>query len=287
MTRQLAACYDLSCNPPTYDAVSFLALLEHQRLQRGYDEIKLYVKPGPVGGFRKDSLWPRSIPERMEMKEKVLIPLLCNLPSVKTVHVSPLVPVDALALGQRWISLPNIVKALKLGMRPLRCSVDVNLGVPSKLITFTLREAEHWPLRNSRTDEWVRAAHVLARRGFHIIIIRDTHKKDDRLQLSSSNILVSSMASTDLTFRSCLYSKSCLNVGVNNGPMWMAIFMGVPVLMLRPTTNEARGCYDDTFFRKFGLPPGSQLPTSPENQRLVWEEDFHEVIVQHVEEMVS
>jgi len=61
--------------------------------------------------------------------------------------------------------------------------------------------------------------------------------------------------------------------------MWMSIFMDAPTLMLRPTTNKAGGCYDDRFYTRCGIPPGSQLPTSPRYQELVWMDDLYENIV--------
>ena len=79
-----------------------------------------------------------------------------------------------------------------------------------------------------------------------------------------------------------MYASAALNLGINNGPMWMAISMDVPVIMFRPTTNKAGMCFDDKFFRTNGLPPGSQLPTSPDYQKLVWEDDKADLIVKEV-----
>jgi ADP-heptose:LPS heptosyltransferase len=147
-------------------------------------------------------------------------------------------------------------------------------------VTLTLREAVHHPLRNSRGEEWVRAAAALRERGVDVVVVRDTAQASEPLVGAAT----SASASLSIEHRAELYASAALNVGINNGPMWMAVLMDVPVLMLRPTTNSARGGYDDKFYARCGVPRGSQLPTSPSYQRLVWEEDYCDNIVRAVEE---
>jgi hypothetical protein len=278
------ACYDLSRCPPTYDAVAFLALAELERQRTGSPNIDVVILPGPVDGFRRDNLWPHDIASRRQLRDNVLIPLMHLLPKVTSVSLrnnpSPHSgQVEGWGRGEYLVGLPNILRALKSNCRPLRGRQDTQ----EKFITFTLREAEHHRLRNSRTGEWIVAAHRLISKGYHVVIIRDTSKVDHRLP---DGIRHNRMAAFDLGTRASLYASSCLNVGVSNGPMWMSIFMDAPTLMLRPTTNEAGGCYDDTFFAQYGVKRGDQLPNSPPHQRLVWEEDYCDMIVQSVEDML-
>jgi hypothetical protein len=281
----LSACYDLARNPPTYDVVAFLALLELERVRLGAESVDLYIRPGPVGGFRHDNLWPRSIEAREKLRDRVLMPLCLLLPSIGDLYVgNP--PAHSVGVGERWISLPAILRALRQGCRPLRiCQFD---GTRTERvrgrITFTLREAEHHPLRNSRTEEWVTAAEELGRQGYQVLVIRDTARAEEPL---SGCVSTSPHASINLLRRAYFYATADLNVGICNGPMWMAVFMDVPVLMLRPTTNAAGGCYDDRFYTKCGLPPGSQLPSSPLHQRLAWCEDIAENIVRETVETMA
>jgi hypothetical protein len=118
------------------------------------------------------------------------------------------------------------------------------------------------------------------------MIIRDAAKKGEPLTGWGGGGHTT-RPSVDLALRASLYAEAKLNVGISNGPMWMAIFMDAPTLMLRPTTNEAGGCYDDRFFAEHGIKRGEQLPNSPPHQRLVWEEDTCDMIVRSVEEMLS
>lgn len=281
----MIACYDLSRCPPTYDVVAFLAHAELERLRRREDHIDVHILPGPQGGFRRDTLWPHSIAERRQLLENVVLPMCRLLPSVREVVVEDRrESVDGWGKGDYLISLPAIMSALRQGSRPLRANTPEPIAHDGPYITFTLREAEHHPLRNSRVAEWVRAANVLRLRGHQVAVMRDAAKAEAP---PIDNLQPSAVASTRLDLRAGAYARASLNVGICNGPMWMSIFMGAPTLMLRPTTNEAGGCYDDAFYARWGLPRGSQLPTSPPSQRLVWEEDTCDNIVRAVESMLA
>lgn len=274
----LTACYDLACNPPTYDVVAFLAHAELERLRLGAEAIDLHILPGPSGGFRRDSLWPRGVEERVALRDNLLAPLCWLLPNMQQVAVDHERWINGFGKSKKLISLPHILAALRQGCRPLRPQVPPQ--VRSKLVTLTLREAAHHPLRNSRVEEWVRAAVGLRGRGFDVVVVRDTVCAHEPL----AGTVTCPEASLNVECRAELYATAVLNVGINNGPMWMALLMDVPVLMLRPTTNSARGGYDDKFYARCGLPRGSQLPTSPPHQRLVWEEDYCDNIVRAVED---
>jgi len=278
------ACYDLSCNPPTYDVVAFLAHAEIERLRRGEESIYLRVLPGPAGGFRRDGLWPYSLEERRRLRDRVLLPLCRLLPSVVSTEVSgSRVGVDdAFGFRQRLISLPAIMSALRVDSRPLR---PRGIKPPRwrGLVTFTLREAEHHNLRNSRVDEWVAAARALRQSGYSVIVVRDYVHANETID----DVPTSQAAALDVAARAQLYAQADLNVGICNGPMWMAIFMNAPTLMLRPTTDAAGGCYDGMFYARHGLARGDQLPTSPPHQRLAWEDDSRDNIVRAVREMME
>lgn len=277
----MIACYDLARNPPTYDVVAFLANLEAERLRLAAPLIdNLVVAPGPVDGFRRDDLWPHGSEARRVLLQQVLIPLCKLLPSVAQVTTGA-APLGAWGRGAYAVGLPAMMTALRAGSRPLRAPSS-STPRSSKLVTFTLREAEHHPLRNSRVVEWLAAANELERRGYSVIFVRDSARADSAIEHFTCAV----QAAGDLHRRAELYAQAALNVGISNGPMWMSIFMDAPTLMLRPTTNAAGGCYDDAFFRRCGLPRGSQLPTSPAHQRLVWEDDLRDNITRGVEEML-
>lgn len=280
----MRACYDLATNPPTYDVCTFLGYIEKERIKNQHEAISLHILPGPHQGFRRDSLWPHSIEKRKALLRDVVVPMCNLLPSVHTLTVEPLrTPQFNGYYGNmaRFISLPNFLKVMSWGIRPLRYPTECEKS--SKLVTITLREAEHHPLRNSQVAEWLKAAKAIEKRGYDVVFIRDTEKCNEVL----GDVNSSQNASEDLMHRARWYSSAVMNLGINNGPMWMAILMDVPVLMLRPTTNKLGGCYDDSFFKHCGLPPGSQLPTSPPYQRIAWLDDTETNIVQSFDEVMS
>ena len=279
----MLAVYDLECNPPTYDVVAFLALAEIERKRLGDEYIDLHILPGPVGGFRRDSLWPRSIEERVALRENVLVPICHLLPSVRSVEVHSNRAYcfgGVFGYGQRKISFPAMMEAFKAGSRPLK-PITHCVKEP-RLITLTLREAEHHPLRNSQLEEWLAAYAELVQRGWTVVVIRDTIKVGAVLP---GAVIESPNASLNLHVRSQFYQRAVLNVGISNGPMWMALFMDVPTLMLRPCEAGPSG-YTAKYFERCGVPKNGQLPTSPPYQRLVWKDDTCENIVQAVEEMM-
>lgn len=279
----MIACYDLSRCPPTYDVVAFLALLELERKRIDADDIELHILPGPAGGFRQDLLWPHSIEERVALREKVLHPICTMLPSVRSVEVRSNRSVDGWGKDARFISLPAIVDALRRGSRPLRAPSVVSMHA-GPYVTFTLREASHHPKRNSRTADWVRAAlEIEDRTGTRVVVIRDTLCAREPLE----QVTTYPEASLDVMRRAALYAGAKLNVGISNGPMWLAVFLDAPVLMLRPTTNAAHGCYDDAFYARCGLPHGSSFPQNPPHQTLAWYDDTYDHIVRTVDEKLT
>jgi hypothetical protein len=279
------ACYDLARCPPTYDVVSWLVLAEVERLKRGEEYIDVRLMAGPNGGFRNNTLWPNSVEERQELLNKIVVPMCELLPSVKS--VMPVEFKDRATLmgqfgyGHYLISLKNIVKGMQANCRPLR-AVGVwddprqakYLGYEEpderKIVTITLRESDHHLRRNSKMKEWLRVAEWLEDRKYRVIIIRDTSKAKKPLdQLFET----SEESAIYLHERALLYSVAVMNLGVSNGPMWMALSMNLPVLMMRPTTESLGACYNSAFFKMCGVPVGGQLPNSPPYQRLVWNDE--------------
>lgn len=95
-------------------------------------------------------------------------------------------------------------------------------------MTITLREAEHWPERNSNVPEWLAAGKQIADRGFDVIFVRDNFKIDEPLP----GVGTFPAAARHLNSRADLYAMAACNMFVGNGPAWFALALDVPVLML-------------------------------------------------------
>jgi hypothetical protein len=268
----LEVCYDLQYSPPTYDITSSLCGYEEIRVRMGYDAINIFIAPGPRDGFRNDRLWPYTTEGRLQMLNRVAIPMCHLLPSVRSVTMLP----DRFHLSRvlkfantSYYGLMRQVEACRKGIRPLRPHGPIKPD--SKLVTITLREAEHWPERNSQVSEWVVAGDQIEHMGFRVVFARDTLKAEKPLD---DFALCSYSASVDLDARAQLYASALVNMGVSQGPLWMALAMDVPVLMLRPCHENLFGRTNGLeYFERCGIPRDGQMPGAPPWQRFVWEDD--------------
>jgi hypothetical protein len=268
----LTAYYDLAHSPPTYDIVAFLSAIEVERRARNVrDSLRVVFVPGPAGGFRQDKLWPHSIAERELMLDRVAVPMARMLPSCAAVDVlaeRPPAPAhESIGLNARLYGLFAHVRALRAGCRPLRPPEPVPAGY-ANVVTITLREAEHWPARNSDLDAWYIAARAIRDKGYQVMIVRDTRHAACRF----GEFNVSPEASIDLTARARLYAMAGLNLFVSNGPAWFAVALNVPTMIFKPVVEGLMPTCSAAYFARCGLPVGSQLPGAP-HQRIIWAPD--------------
>lgn len=262
----LTAYYDLSTSPATYDIVSFLCHIEKWRKKRG--PVRIVVLPGPNGGFRNDRFWPFSVEERSALFDRVALPLFGMLPdaSIEIATERPRPESDSIGYGARLYSFAYMVGALSKGIRPLRPAADREHD--GRLVTITLREAAHWPRRNSDAQAWTQAARAIADAGFRVVMVRDTRLADEPLE----RFEILPEASRDLEARAALYRAAACNLFVNSGPAWFSVALDAPTVILK-MISEGVPAVSAMNFVEYGLPPGRQWPTQPAWQRVIWEED--------------
>ena len=193
----------------------------------------------------------------------------------------------------------GLVDQIRSGVRPLRAHVQAPGGRHSDLVTITLREAEHWPSRNSNVAEWIKAAAVLRRLGLRVIFVRDTIKAGcpippqretfptREMALEAGTLIdaaegtafeTAPAASIDIPARAYLYASAMLNMGVNNGPMWLAAAMDAPTLVMRPLDDGPNLCKAEYFVRA-GIPSqDGTIPGMP-NVTIGWGTDSAENIL--------
>jgi hypothetical protein len=266
----LVAYYDLQTSPPTYDIVAFLLAVEHHRIRCGESSIAIRVLPGPVAGFRRDKYWPFTITGRNLMLNQVATPMARMLPSATEVSLwrTRLKPeANSIGYGRSLYGLRVLIECLKHGVRPLRAPNGGPQFNP-KLITMTLREAEHWPERNSNVAEWISAAKEIMARGHRVVIVRDTYFANVEIE----GIETSRESSLNLNARAQLYRSAACNLFVSNGPGWFALALDAPVLMMKPTTESINHCSSRSL-SACGLIPGQQIPNAPAYQKIIWDDD--------------
>lgn len=279
----LTAYYDLHVSPASYDVVAFLQAAESWRIEREAERLRIEILPGPWGGFRDDRFWPRTLGERRQMLDCVVVPMCRMLPSADIVlrqdRPERRDTREAMGFMAPHYGLRIQAEMLRHGVRPLRPAVDrgpiFRFGGQQQLVTITLREAEHWPERNSNVAAWCAAALEIERRGYDVLIIRDTRRAAEELP----GFLPHHEAALDLERRATLYRSAVCNMGVSNGPMWFTLALDAPVLMLKPTTENLMRTCTVEYFRACGIEPGGQIPGSPPYQQIVWAEDTTENIL--------
>jgi hypothetical protein len=269
--------YDLGCSPPTFDALSALCHIEQMRQETGSSEsIEISFIPGPSGGFRRDSLWPYTVEERNKLLHNVAIPLCWLLPAVSMVSIATTRPSSGIGVGRKLYGLDRQVEACRKGIRPLRPRQQVR-SHPG-LITMTLREAEHWPERNSNISEWVKAAEALQRCGHRVVIVRDERYAHEPI----AGLPTDAQAACQIKPRADLYASASLNLFVSNGPAWLSMAMDLPTIIFRPGDDKLGRAFGREHFRRCGIEWGGQMPGAPAYQRLVWSDDTADNIVEAV-----
>lgn len=272
----LTAYYDLQCAPPTYDIVAFLCEAERQRRRRGCDAVAIEILPGPAGGFRQDSLWPHSIAERWHMLRQVALPMALMLPpaSVKLCEGRPPHPAPASIGWQGSLyGLRLQIECMREGVRPLRPAREA--ARDPRLVTMTLREAEHWPQRNSNVQQWRAAGEIIAAWGYDVVVVRETRFANMPL----GALRIDAQAARDLDARAALYRSAACNMFVSNGPAWFALALDAPALMLKPTVENLMSTCSAAYFRSCGIERGGQIPGAPSWQRIDWRADSCGAIV--------
>jgi hypothetical protein len=212
---------------------------------------------------------------RRQMLDRVVIPMCKMLPSADVVvrndRPDRRDTRDGMGFLTSLYGLRMQVEVMAEGIRPLRA--PSSLPEP-KLITITLREAEHWPGRNSNTEAWAQVARELER-GYRVVVVRDTLRALEPLE----GIETDPSASCFLEQRAALYCSAECNLFVNNGPAWFALALDAPVLMLKPTVERVQRSCSLDYFESCGIPFGGQIPGSPPHQRIVWADDTADEIL--------
>lgn len=146
------------------------------------------------------------------------------------------------------------------------------------MVTITLREATHWPHRNSNLGAWLRLASDLRAAGERVVFIRDTERAFEPL----GNFETDPLASVDLVHRMARYETAKANLFIGNGPATLGVFSDKPWLQFVALEDDDSGYLPNTakFWRdNHGIEPGGQYPWSRPDQRLVWAPDSYEQIL--------
>lgn len=265
------ACFNLMNMAPSFDFMNWLAIAEMTRRKEG--------APAPL----KVAFWKGRIAEtwtegdrRPGMFEKVVRPALKFVGAVED---------DKAMDGRQYNSylLNNVTTAVKRGepaaefraSKEARDVVSNFWDVKRPRIIITLREANHWPHRNSNLDEWLKFARHLQRSGEEVIFVRDTAKADE--PIPGYEFATSPLASKDIDIRLALYESSKCSLFAANGPWNLAVFGDFPWLMFNEAVDGDPFEFNTPEGWKLhnGISVGEQLPWSRPDQRIIWKRDTY------------
>ena len=259
-------CYNVAGDPLNFD---FLIWLVDAEMNRKRENAPAPLKVGFYLGT--DSAERMDKENRRGWLDNVFRPLVAMIGAVE----DP----EAVEGRHKLFFLPrDIAVAVRSGETVPR----LHSGLPPRspgAVTLTLREAGHWPSRNSRVDEWARFAAYLMDQGEQIVVVRDTSKASEPF----GNLVTDPMASTDLRTRMALYESAKCNIFIANGPCGLAEFSTVPwLIFVKPEKDGAPYTPNTARFWKLkqGIEIGEQFPWSHDKQRLVWKANSCDNLIQ-------
>jgi hypothetical protein len=172
----------------------------------------------------------------------------------------------------------DICEAVRKGERVPLFRSGIPLRTPGA-VTITLREATHWPHRNSNLKTWLRFAEYLRDQGEEVVIVRDTEKAFDNF----AEFQTDPRASIDIRDRMALYEGAKCNCFIGNGPVGLAMFSDRPWLQF-VRVEDPTAVYTPNmpkFWKEsIGVEVGDQYPWSSPDQRIVWKPDDYENLVE-------
>lgn len=253
-------CYDLAREPVAYDFLTWLLIAELRRRAEGAPaplKVRFLNEDYPVGyhqAFYRNVLRPA-----VQLAGAVIV---TDEPP-RGRHINA-------------YTVRELVEACRVGwpLPGFRAPADAatRMAGYAGCVTITLREAEHWPHRNSNLEQWLLLAADLVSEGERVVFVRDTAKAVEPIE----GYATCPEASCNLHSRMALYEVAACNLFVPNGPPCsLAWFSRAPWLMfwhmdpMDPYVPITPNWVRD----HMALEQGEQLPWAGPHQRIVWTSD--------------
>ena len=274
-TSKSLVCYNFAKAPSSFDFLSWLVDAEMTRVRAN--------APSPlrVGFYWGAQTGPDDCLQthtRRQMFENVIKPSLKLIGAIEDPEAIEGHSSDCYSLAPSAAHIAEGEKPVQFqASMEARKKIADYLG-GKKPVVITLRETTYWPHRNSNIDEWTKFAEYLKQKGEEVIFLRDTRYADEPL----GEFTTYPEASKDLDLRTALYEASKLNMFVGNGPWVIALFGKSPWMMFaKPDIDDP--CFPNTpagFKYYAGLTTGEQYSWATPDQRIVWEADTYETMVE-------
>jgi hypothetical protein len=276
------AFYDLDASPTSYDITSFLVCV------RGFSaKLHVVLVPGTEGGFKSDHK-PINWRERQFRLHHIVIPAITSIGATYTLcetreqaqafysegHFPPGYTIEN---RFHYHILKGPIRMAEQGVKFIafratgRARELMEKAYPVPPIVISMREC-YVPERNSDVDAWLLFYHAV-RKEFPVVFIRDTDKCFETFAAPTCQA-----AAVDYDLRLALMERAVVNMGVANGPLAMAV-MGshIPYLMFKMW--NAAWPPSSTQLEKWGLKRGTQFKWCGPLQKIIWEADTFERIL--------
>jgi hypothetical protein len=148
-------------------------------------------------------------------------------------------------------------------------------------VVITVRESPIKPGRNSNLPEWLKVASWLKENGYWPVFVPDTDNIHDFGEFDYF-----SGAATNVQERIALYDQALVNLTINNGPAELLFWSQRPCLIFK-YHNEQFLETSSKWHEKNLLPVGSQPSWFTDRQRIVWQDDKAETIIERFQKWVE
>ncbi len=264
----LEVLYDLDIAPGSFDFFSSMINVENYRKDNYYRRVVVNFKPGSDRGFRPCEVIEIDHAYKKLMLNNVVRPLLKMFAFEEVESVSDkaaqfhYVPKESVDLYRRYGYMATY--------RESKEAAEWAKQFDSPYV-ITLREAEHWPQRNSNLNEWIKFAKTLSGR---VIFVRDTVKAHELVD----GFEICPEASIDIHKRFALYKRAKMNFAVTTGPTLLMNFdPEVPYIQFF-TPSPGYHCYEKEWVKRVMGIEDERFPWQGPQQKLVWADDTAENI---------
>lgn len=314
----LYCIWDLNISPNSYDYVAHVFHCEYQRILRQlkYIHFVFHKNNGYVQKNESFSNWRLN---------QILLPITDLIPSksgitvdlngCSTVQFISSIPKENLFPKKYTITHPKTIYAIpgfsfENDKKDLISREDLDKIIPKptlkapqdaidylegwvnhsdkKLIVITLRESNSLPARNSLVEEWIKVGNFLKKSNYRVVFVRDTSKAiTDQISFTNLGFEEFQAASFNVSIRMALYERAYLNLSVNNGPSCLLLMNKNTKFIIFKFIADSKGGADKEFFKRVGFPVGSQVNCCNTHQKIIWDVDNYENIINEFKQMVN
>lgn len=256
--------YDFDKHPARYDFINWLVNAAMYRNSQGCGKLRIAFRNTPTDLYSLRHVEGRPTPDdvyRLAMYLNVIRPALSLLDGVEEggdggseldfAHLPP-VAVDMYERGQA-------VPMLRASQRAVEVVAE-RFG-DRKPVVVVLREAEHWPGRNSNVEAWKRFARES---GEDVVFMRDTAKARDSFDGFET------FDASDLHRRMALFEYARAVTGVVNGPNTLMVYNPAIRFLQFEKIDPTYPCHQGDWHEKnAGRRLGEAYPWCPPWQRYV------------------